>query len=228
MHGQFHSAQTIADLPEIQGLSRHIVIPCPYSNTASPSGSSRNAESPARIQPGPEGVRHGVGLIVRRPRKRSSRSATTAGTRRRQSPVEVVDHRSPPSSAQSRVERAHLRIERRRSPRSHVGRIGDEHIEGAATSSSAIGREPSGARFHAERSRVRGALPRSAAGLMSVPTPVAWGSSDSSVSSRQPTPVPTSRMRSGRSPRQPATRCETMPLDDSVSLSGRGSSVAGG
>ncbi len=61
---------------------------------------------------------------------------------------------------------------------------------------------------------------------MSVPTPVASGSSASSVSRRQPEPVPMSRMRIGRS-RQPSRAAMSSAAPMSVSESGRGSSVAG-
>ena len=50
--------------------------------------------------------------------------------------------------------------------------------------------------LQAEAAGIAGAI-ASAAALMSVPSPVACGSSHSSVSRRQPEPVPTSRMRSG-------------------------------
>ena len=62
---------------------------------------------------------------------------------------------------------------------------------------------------------------------MSVPSPVASGSSASKVSSRQPVPVPTSRMRSGRSRPSLARGKARAPPRSASRCRARGSSVAG-
>ena len=112
---------------------------------------------------------------------------------------------------------AHLRRERRDVAARDVGRVGDDEIERRRQRRAEVAGDEMRARAKPERAGVVARDRASAAALMSVPTPVAFGNSVSSASSSAPEPVPRSTMRSARlrgpprrarrAPPRPRSRC---------------------
>ena len=124
-----------------------------------------------------------------------------------------------------RIEAADLRGQVGNVAGADVRRIADQDIEGAFDALQRIARQPLGATGDAEALRILAGDIES--GLADVGADAGGVRQLArSVSSRQPVPVPTSRMRNGLACR-PSRSTISSAASISVSLSGRGSSVAG-
>ena len=180
--------QTIAARGRIQGLSGHMLQPRVLAATQRrfPATSRCNADFARQFPRLPTASSAATASAWSCPT--SSTTQPSATTRRLSSlpgggTSQARPRRRP---ALDRIEIAHLRLEPGDIRRAHVGRIGNQHIEGPARClqgrrhAAMRTRASTPSRRHCARATSR------AAALMSVPSPWPAGSSHSRVSSRQP------------------------------------------
>ncbi len=110
--------------------------------------------------------------------------------------------------------------------RADIGRIRHQQVEWPRQRRGIVAGDECRARRESQLNWALSRAVRSAATLMSVPTPNAFGNSDNSASRIAPEPVPRSAMRSGESRLDPARKISSA-ASTTVSVSGRGTSVAG-
>ena len=216
--------QPIPAAGKIQGLSGHMFNPCSRGHTPSLSGDIAKNRIRARSIPASRSEQRGNRSRPDRapPRAPPNHLARNhvryprAKRRKKRKPS------APPSSASMRIEISEPQARARRYPQSVYRADWKSRIsKGRATASSASAAQP--LRAVGER-RAVAALARATSqgrrARVGADARCAWGSSASSVSSRQPDPVPTSRMRSGRAS-QPSSRRSEDGRDQRLAVGAR-------
>ena len=227
MLGRFHYPSLSRMAQESKGFLGICSIPCSRRNTTSLSGDIAAEPDVAHLTPRCRAEQRGdrVGLIVphleHHPAVWNHLRIRAAKRRKKRKPS------SPPSSAGSGSKQRTSGSSSRNLSRRYVGRIGNQDIERAADGFERIAHSHCARSRDPESSRRWRARPRSAAALMSVPTPGACGSSHEQrqqQAARAGADIQDAQRRA-----QPALLggASSSAASISVSLSGRGSSVAG-